>query len=55
MNSKKAVKDSIRSLNDVRGKRVKDPGAIVKILNSQFKSVFVKDNGEIPDVSDISE
>jgi hypothetical protein len=27
----------------------------VKILNDQFKSVFEKDNGEIPDVSDIRE
>ena len=55
MNSKKAVKDSIRALNDETGRRVEDPGEIVKILNSQFKSVFEKDNGEIPDVSDIRE
>jgi hypothetical protein len=55
MNSKKAVKDSIRALNDETGKRVEDPGEIVKILNTQFKSVFEKDNGEIPDVSDIRE
>jgi hypothetical protein len=55
MNSKKAVKDSIRALNDEKGKRVEDPGEIVKILNTQFKSVFEKDNGEIPDVSDIRE
>ena len=45
MNSKKAVKDSIRALNDETGKRVEDPGEIVKIFNTQFKSVFEKDNG----------
>jgi hypothetical protein len=55
MNSKKAVRDSIRALKDETGKRVEDPGEIVKILNSQFKSVFEQDNGEIPDVSDIRE
>jgi hypothetical protein len=55
MNSKKAVKDSIRALNDEKGKRVEDPGEIVKILNTKFKSVFEKDSGDIPDVSDIRE
>jgi hypothetical protein len=55
MNSKKAVSESIRALNDETGKRVEDPCEIVKILNDQFKSVFEKDNGEIPDVSDIRE
>jgi hypothetical protein len=51
MNTKKVVKDNIRALNDKTGKRVEDPREIVKILNNQFKSVFEKDNGEIPDVS----
>ena len=55
INSKKTVKDNIRALNDETGKRVEDPGENVKILNNQFKSVFEKDNGEIPDVSDIRE
>ena len=55
LNSKKAVKDSIRALNDETGMRVEDPGKIVKILNNQFKSVFEKDNGEIPDVSSIKD
>ena len=35
--------------------RVEDPGENIKILNNQFKSVFEKDNGEIPDVSSIRE
>jgi hypothetical protein len=55
MNSKKSVSDNIRALNDETGKRVEDPGEIVKILNNQFKSVFEKDNGDIPDVSSIRE
>jgi len=35
--SKKAVKDNRRAINDETGKRVEDPGEIVKILNNQFK------------------
>jgi hypothetical protein len=41
---------SRRALNDETGKRVEDPSEIVKILKTQFKSVFEKDNGEIPDI-----
>jgi len=55
MNSKKAIKDTIRALNDEKGKRVEDPCEIVKILNNQFKSVFEKDNDKIPDVSSVRE
>jgi hypothetical protein len=55
MNSKKAIKDTIRALNDENGKRVEDPSEIVKILNNQFKSVFEEDNGEIPDASGVKE
>ena len=55
INSKKVIKDTIRALNDENGKRVEDTGEIVKILNNQFKSVFEKDNGEIPDVSSVKE
>ena len=55
INSKKVIKDTIRALNDENGKRVEDTGEIVKILNNQFKSVFEKDNGEMPDVSGVKE
>ena len=55
MNSKKAIKDTIRGLNYEKGKRVEDPCEIVKILNNQFKSVFEKDNDKIPDVSSVRE
>jgi hypothetical protein len=55
MNSKYAVGESIRALNDETGKRVENPCEIVKNLNNQFKSVFEKENGEILDVSDIRE
>jgi hypothetical protein len=54
MNSKKSVSDNKRALNDETGKTVEDPGEIVKILNNQFKSVFERDNGDIPDVSCIN-
>ena len=36
INSKKAVKDNKRALNDETGKSVEDPGEIVKILINQF-------------------
>ena len=51
VNSKKAVKDNIRALNDENGKKIEDPAEIVKILNNQFKSVFEVDNGERPEFS----
>ena len=38
-----------------QGKELRTHGEIVKLLNNQFKSVFEKNNGEIPDVSDIWE
>ena len=53
MNSKKAIKDNIRALNDEAGKRVEDPDEIVKILNKQFKSVFEVDNGLMPEINDM--
>ena len=53
MNSKKAIKDNIRALNDEAGKRVEDPDEIVKILNKQFKSVFEVDNGLMPEINKI--
>ena len=37
------------------GNRVEDQSEIVKILNNQFKSVFEIDNGEVPDVSSLTE
>ena len=55
INSKKAVKDNIRALNDKNGIRVEDPAQTVRILNEQFKSVFEKDNGEIPDINSVRE
>lgn len=55
INSKKAVKDNIRALNDEMGNRVEDQSEKVKILNNQFKSVFEIDNGEVPDVSSLTE
>ena len=33
------------------GKKIEDPAEIVMILNNQFKSVFVVDNGERPEFS----
>ena len=38
-----------------QGKELRTHGEIVKLLNNQFKSVFEKNNGEIPDVSDVRE
>jgi hypothetical protein len=55
LNSKKVIKDGIRALNEGDGRRADDPKRIVEILSDQFKSVFEKDNEEIPDMSSINE
>ena len=51
VNSIKAIKDSIRALEDDEGKREKDPLKIVTMLSDQFKSVFEKDNMITPEIS----
>ena len=53
VNSKKTIRDSIRTLEDDEGIRVEDPQRILTMLSDQFKSVFKRDNGVAPDISHI--
>ena len=41
MNSKKTNQGNIMSVKDISGNIVEDKLEVVKILNNQFKSVFV--------------
>ena len=50
MNSKKINRGNIMAMKDEGGKIVEDKIEVVKILNNQFKSVFVRDNGVVPNL-----
>jgi hypothetical protein len=48
INSKREIKDDIRAIKDNSGIITEDKCEIVNILNNQFRSVFVEDNGLFP-------
>lgn len=48
INAKKDIKQSIGALKNEEGVAITDSVEIANILNRQFKSVFVKENAEVP-------